>query len=144
MPSVQRRMSLYFPTDCYWCRYLGVSSLMIESRVRPSAHFNYGENYEWALLWNMYVSLQRVSLCCDFAMFSKVLVWVLAVILLDPGIGHALTVPANDGRLLRSLYEISIQCRGSTYSLWDQLLSKADRLRWYRNEFGIRGWGSNG
>ena len=30
---------------------------------------------------------------------------------------HAVAVPANDGSLLRSLYEISIQRQGSTYSL---------------------------
>lgn len=48
----------------------------------------------------MYVSLQLLSLCCDFAMFSKVVVWIVAVILLDHGIGRALAVPANDGGLL--------------------------------------------
>lgn len=47
----------------------------------------------------MYVSLQLLSLCCDFAMFSKVVVWIVAVILLNHGIGRALAVPANDGGL---------------------------------------------
>ena len=133
----------FLPTIIGVCT-LGISSLMIESRIRLSAHFYHRENYsyEWALLWNMYVSLQLLSLCCDFAMLF-IPVWVVAVILLDHSLGHALTVPAKDDSLLRSLYKISMQCRGSTYSLWDQLLSRADRLRWYRNEFGVRGWGSN-